>query len=136
MAVLGLAGSFGLIPIDGGAAGVLDNQQVASVIGMNALVPRLTQNAIQSGDHGRPGSADLNDFAIAAGFLREEQGIGERIVGGAIDRVEMSQAVGPLGSEQSYAVGGIVHIEGCLRVVCMQTMGEFLRLYCYTVKFR
>ena len=80
-------------------ADILDDQDVAPVIRMDAFVTAAAEAAIECAQTGaRSGvrikiGAHLDDTAVSTGFLRKEQRATERIPGGPIDAVESSQTI-------------------------------------------
>ena len=69
-----------------GTAGIFDDIDIAEPVGVNPLIAALAQKSVQLGELRRPAGRELEGSAIAARFLREQQGSGKRIVGRAIDR--------------------------------------------------
>src|SRR5215813_4418516 len=55
---------------------------------MNALIAGLAKERIERVDLRGPADRDLDNTAVRAPFLGKQQGVGGRVVGGAVDRAE------------------------------------------------
>jgi hypothetical protein len=72
----------------GGAAGVLDEVDVALVVRVDAFIAAAAEEGMERVDLHRPVDRELDDAAAGAGLLGEQQRVGERVVGAAVDRPE------------------------------------------------
>src|SRR5262245_26748629 len=91
---VGLAAVVDRWRVAGGAADILDDVDVAFLVGVNPLIATLAQERIERADLRWPIDGDLDHAAIGACLLSEQKRLGERVVGGTVDRPKSGLARG------------------------------------------